>query len=49
MITVRQLLQPKGQEVWSVSPASPVYEALELLADGAIKNRPMRALLDSQD
>jgi CBS domain-containing protein len=32
MYTVRQLLQVKGNHVWSISPSATVYEALELMA-----------------
>ncbi len=33
MITVRQLLQGKGYDVWSVKPDTSVYDALLLMAD----------------
>ena len=33
MISIRQLLESKGSEVWSTSPAASVYEALQLLAE----------------
>ena len=33
MISIRQLLERKGSEVWSTSPDSTVYEALQLLAE----------------
>ena len=33
MLTVRQLLQSKGLQVWSVPPKATVYQALEILAD----------------
>jgi len=33
MIYVRDLLKSKGTEVWSVSPDSSVYEALQLMAE----------------
>ena len=33
MHTVRQLLQTKGNEVWSVAPQTTVYQVLELMAD----------------
>ena len=33
MYTVRQLLQTKGNEVWSVAPQTTVYQVLELMAD----------------
>ncbi|MBI3988183.1 MAG: CBS domain-containing protein [candidate division NC10 bacterium] len=33
MTFVRQLLQSKGHEVWSVSPDTSVYDALKVMAD----------------
>ncbi len=33
MTIVRQLLQGKGTEIWSISPEAKVYEALQLMAD----------------
>ncbi len=30
---VSQVLQKKGQDIWSVAPDSPVYQALELMAE----------------
>ncbi len=33
MISIRQLLEAKGSEVWSTSPDASVYEALQLLAE----------------
>lgn len=33
MVTVRQILEMKGREVWSTSPEATVYEALKLMAD----------------
>ncbi len=33
MISIRQLLEGKGSEVWSTSPNASVYEALQLLAE----------------
>ena len=33
MITIRHLLDTKGNEVWSISPDATVYEAIELLAE----------------
>jgi CBS domain-containing protein len=33
MITVKQLIQQKGNAVWSISPDANVYEALKLLAE----------------
>ena len=32
-ITIRQILQTKGADVWSVSPDTSVYEALQIMAD----------------
>ena len=31
--TVRQLLQIKGQDVWSITPRATVFEALRMMAD----------------
>jgi CBS domain-containing protein len=33
MKIVRNLLQEKGSNVWSVAPATPVYDALKLMAE----------------
>lgn len=33
MKPVRELLRIKGQEIWSVSPDTPVYDALKLMAE----------------
>lgn len=33
MKTVREVLQEKGHDVWSVSPEASVYEALQLMAE----------------
>lgn len=33
MITVRDLLNSKGNQVWSISPESSVFEALKVMAD----------------
>src|ERR1051326_1985350 len=44
MYTVRQLLQTKGNQVWSIPPHTTVYAALQLMAD---KN--VGALLIIQD
>ena len=33
MITVKQLLQGKGSEVWSISPEDLVIDAMQMLAD----------------
>ena len=32
-ITVSQILETKGRDVWSISPQTPVYDALTLMAD----------------
>lgn len=45
MTTVNQLLQNKGQNVWSVSPDDSVYKALELMAD---KNIGALLVLDGE-
>jgi CBS domain-containing protein len=36
MKTVRDLLEAKGREVWSVSPDATVYEALSLMAEKGV-------------
>ena len=36
MITVRQLLQAKGGDVWSIAPDAWVFDALKLMADKGI-------------
>jgi CBS domain-containing protein len=36
MQTVRQVLQAKGQEVWTIGPETSVYDALALMADKGI-------------
>jgi len=36
MITVRQLLEGKGYDVWSITPGASVYDALALMADKGI-------------
>ncbi len=36
MITVRQLLERKGGEIWSVSPDAMVYDAIVLMAEKGI-------------
>jgi CBS domain-containing protein len=33
MTTIRQILEQKGSQVWSVPPSSTVYDALRLLAE----------------
>lgn len=44
MISIQQLLEKKGSEVWSTSPDASVYEALQLLAE-----RNIGALVVLQD
>lgn len=36
METVKQLLDSKGHEVWSVSPGASVFEAIEIMADKGV-------------
>lgn len=36
MFIVRQILEAKGYDVWSVQPETTIYEALQLLADRGI-------------
>ena len=36
MTIVQQILQSKGPDIWSISPDSSVYEAIELMADKGI-------------
>jgi len=36
MITVSQILQDKGYQVWTIAPQTAVYEALKLMADQGI-------------
>jgi CBS domain-containing protein len=45
MYTVRQLLQEKGGQLWSVTPQATVYQALELMA---AKNCGAVLVLDAQ-
>jgi CBS domain-containing protein len=33
MKTIRQLLKVKGRNIWTVSPATSVYDALQIMAD----------------
>ena len=41
MTTIRELLQGKPSEVWSVRPTSTIYEALELMSDKGIGALPV--------
>jgi CBS domain-containing protein len=36
MKTVRQLLQTKGHQVWSIGPEAMIYEALKLMAEKGV-------------
>lgn len=36
MVTIRQLLNSKGGDVWSVSPDTSVYEAIQIMADKGV-------------
>jgi CBS domain-containing protein len=36
MTIVQQILQSKGPDIWSISPDSSVYQAIELMADKGI-------------
>ncbi|MBC7361975.1 MAG: CBS domain-containing protein [Candidatus Aminicenantes bacterium] len=36
MITVKQMLEEKGHQVWTISPEATVYEALKIMADKGI-------------
>lgn len=36
MVTIRQLLNSKGNSVWSVSPKASVFEAMEIMADKGV-------------
>ena len=33
MLTIRQLLQLKGDDIWSITPHATVYDALRMMAD----------------
>jgi len=33
MKTIRQILETKGRDIWSISPRASVYEAIEMMAD----------------
>jgi CBS domain-containing protein len=45
MITVRDILHAKGNQIWSVSPDSTVFDALQLMAD---KNIGALIVLDGE-
>ena len=55
MKTVKQLLQAKGRDIWSISPDASVYEALLLLADkdvGALlvlEDENLKGILSERD
>lgn len=46
MITVRDILQVKGNQIWSVSPDATVFSALELMAE---KNVGALVVLDGEN
>jgi CBS domain-containing protein len=41
MQTIRKILSEKGSDVWSTSPGSTVYEALQLMADKDVGALPV--------
>lgn len=41
MITVRQLLKSKGNDVWHVSPSTTVYDALTLMGEKGVGALPV--------
>ncbi|HXW10926.1 MAG TPA: CBS domain-containing protein [Steroidobacteraceae bacterium] len=41
MLTVRQLLRRKGQDVWSIDVEEPVLEAIQLMADKHVGALPV--------
>jgi CBS domain-containing protein len=41
MQTIRKILSEKGNEVWSTSPGSTVYDALQLMADKDVGALPV--------
>ena len=55
MTTVRQILETKGREIWSVSPETTVYDAIKLMADknaGALlvlERDQMRGIISERD
>ncbi|MBP6909201.1 MAG: CBS domain-containing protein [Candidatus Saccharicenans sp.] len=55
MITVKQMLEEKGHEVWTISPEATVYEALKIMADkdiGAlivVKNGQVAGIISERD
>ncbi len=55
MITVRQLLESKGYDVWSVPPEASIFTALELMAEkdvGALlvmENRKLVGIFSERD
>ena len=46
MITVRDILRAKGNQIWSVSPDATVFDALELMAE---KNVGALVVLDGEN
>jgi CBS domain-containing protein len=55
METIKDILKKKGTEIWSVTPASKVYDALQLMAEkniGAvlvIENEHLEGILSERD
>ena len=41
MTTIHQLLQNKGQDVWTIAPTDKVFHALELMAEKNIGALPV--------
>ncbi len=46
MKTVKDILEAKGQDVWSIGPDSPVFEALQVMAD---KNIGALVVVEGED
>jgi hypothetical protein len=36
MYTIRQILQSKGSDIWSIAPQETAYKALQIMADKEI-------------
>jgi len=55
MITVKQMLEEKGHQVWTISPEATVFEALKIMADkdiGAlivVKNGQVVGIISERD
>ncbi len=46
MKTVKEILEAKGQDIWSIGPDSPVFEALQIMAD---KNIGALVVVEGED